>query len=127
MGATGNSKQKIVTKPSQVSSGGQSSAATRPAPKPQAAKTKNAAILQEEIDNLTTELADLKTNVEGLERERDFYFGKLRDIEVACQEEDNAGTPLSDRVLGILYATEEGFAPPVNEDDEVLSDTQEEF
>lgn len=48
----------------------------------------------------------MKTNVDGLEKERDFYFGKLRDIEVLCQEEGAAGTPLSDKVLAILYATE---------------------
>jgi len=44
--------------------------------------------------------------VDGLEKERDFYFGKLRDIEVICQEEGNAGTPLSESVLVVLYATE---------------------
>ena len=48
----------------------------------------------------------MRTNVDGLEKERDFYFGKLRDIEVICQEEGNAGTSLSERVLQILYATE---------------------
>lgn len=48
----------------------------------------------------------MRTNVDGLEKERDFYFGKLRDIEVLCQEGDSPGTPLSDSVLKILYATE---------------------
>lgn len=51
----------------------------------------------------------MKTNVDGLEKERDFYFGKLRDIEVLCQEEGAAGTDLSDKVLQILYATEVRF------------------
>ena len=71
-----------------------------------------APVNQHEIENLTIELSELRTNVEGLEKERDFYFGKLRDIEVICQEPDNAGSELSERVLQILYATEEGFAPP---------------
>jgi RP/EB family microtubule-associated protein len=46
--------------------------------------------------------------VEGLEKERDFYFGKLRDIEVLCQEHENeAGTGvLVKSVMDILYATE---------------------
>lgn len=69
-------------------------------------------VSQQEMDNLTVELSEMRTNVEGLEKERDFYFGKLRDIEVICNEGDNAGTDLSERVLSILYATEEGFAPP---------------
>lgn len=85
-------------------------AATKAAPKAQP-KTQPS-VSQQEIDNLTAELTDLRTNVDGLEKERDFYFGKLRDIEVICQEADYAGTPLSARVLDVLYATEEGFAPP---------------
>ena len=44
--------------------------------------------------------------MEGLEKERDFYFGKLRDIEVQCQEEDGATVPVVQKILEILYATE---------------------
>merc|ERR1719450_159147 len=77
------------------------------------------AVSQQEIDNLTQELSDLRTNFEGLEKERDFYFGKLRDIEVLCTDgtQDNGHTEnnipsLGERILEILYATEDGFAPP---------------
>ena len=42
--------------------------------------------------------------VEGLEKERDFYFGKLRDIEVLCQEGEDV--PVVKSILEILYATE---------------------
>lgn len=46
-------------------------------------------------------------SVEGLEKERDFYFGKLRDIEVMCQECDNGDPPpIVQKILEVLYATE---------------------
>lgn len=50
----------------------------------------------------------MKITVDGLERERDFYYGKLRDIEVLCQEQEmNEDTkPFIEQVLEILYATE---------------------
>lgn len=47
--------------------------------------------------------------MEGLEKERDFYFGKLRDIEVQCQEEEDAPVgSVIDKIKAILYATEVG-------------------
>lgn len=47
---------------------------------------------------------ELKITIDGLEKERDFYFGKLRDIEVLCQEADK--NPIIQKILEILYATE---------------------
>ena len=35
-----------------------------------------------QLEDLTQELIDMRLSIEGLEKERDFYFGKLRDIEV---------------------------------------------
>lgn len=65
------------------------------------------------IGELETQLSEMGMTVEGLEKERDFYFGKLRDIEVLCQEEDEL--PIIKRILEILYATEDGFAAPEDE------------
>ncbi|XP_047519591.1 microtubule-associated protein RP/EB family member 1 isoform X1 [Pieris napi] len=65
------------------------------------------------IEELNLQVNDLKASLEGLEKERDFYFGKLREVELICQE--MAGQPNVDlvkQILDILYATEDGFAPP---------------
>ena len=36
------------------------------------------------MDQLTLQIEELRLSIDGLEKERDFYFGKLRDIEVGC-------------------------------------------
>jgi RP/EB family microtubule-associated protein len=61
----------------------------------------------------------LKETVVGLERERDFYFSKLRDIELLIQqavEEDPELEKQEDglikQIQTILYSTEEGFEIP---------------
>ncbi|KAA1139114.1 hypothetical protein PGTUg99_036143 [Puccinia graminis f. sp. tritici] len=45
-------------------------------------RTGNTLGTQKEIENLTTQLEEFKLSMEGLEKERDFYFNKLRDIEI---------------------------------------------
>lgn len=37
---------------------------------------------QQEVDELTNQLMDMRLNLDGLEKERDFYYSKLRDIEI---------------------------------------------
>jgi len=74
----------------------------------------------EKVDDLTLQVEELKMSIDGLEKERDFYFAKLRDIEVLVQEfadseEDKEGDKaLAQRLLDILYATEDGFAVPAD-------------
>ncbi|XP_023344107.1 microtubule-associated protein RP/EB family member 1 isoform X2 [Eurytemora carolleeae] len=63
------------------------------------------------IRHLTQQILDLRLTVEGLERERDFYFGKLRDIEVVVLDKGN-GSSFCQEILDTLYSTEEGFAVP---------------
>lgn len=60
----------------------------------------------------------LKETVTGLERERDFYFSKLRDIELLIQQAMEADPELEKedgllkQIQAILYSTEEGFEIP---------------
>ncbi|EDW85011.2 uncharacterized protein Dwil_GK12829 [Drosophila willistoni] len=52
-------------------------------------------------------------DLECRERERDFYFEKLRNIEILCQEtHDVAVQPFIEKIMSLLYAVEEGFEPP---------------
>ncbi|XP_076395627.1 microtubule-associated protein RP/EB family member 1 isoform X3 [Megachile rotundata] len=82
------------------------------------------------VEELSAQLMEMKMTLDGLEKERDFYFGKLRDIEVMCQDYDNNGDPrtIVQKILEVLYATEEGFAPPEElEGDGLAPDEEEEY
>jgi len=83
---------------------------------------------QAQLEDLNTQVMDMKLTIEGLEKERDFYFGKLRDVEVLCQEHENVDgieSEMMKKVLDILYETEEGFAVP--EGEEVPPPPEEEY
>lgn len=54
-------------------------------------------------DSYPLQIAELEVTVQSLETERDFYFGKLRDIEVVCQQSED--DPLIKQILEIMYAT----------------------
>ena len=55
------------------------------------------------------QLMELKLTVDGLEKERDFYFSKLRDIELICQENESETNTTLSKIIDILYATEVGY------------------
>ncbi|CAN8264644.1 unnamed protein product [Cochlearia groenlandica] len=59
-----------------------------------------------EVQALSKELAELKASVDLLEKERDFYFSKLRDIEILCQTPELDELPIVVAVKKILYATD---------------------
>ncbi|CAO3637181.1 unnamed protein product [Mucor fragilis] len=81
------------------------------------------------IGDLKAQVTELKVTVDGLEKERDFYFGKLREIEILVQEQlensqDTDGECIKE-IQAILYRTEEGFEVPPEgegEDDEQYDD-----
>lgn len=55
-------------------------ASKKPAPTPAASSA-----LQEELDTLNATHAEMQVEMSGIEKERDFYFDKLRDIEMMLQ------------------------------------------
>lgn len=84
---------------------------SRPAPRALGSAAGGSALKQENDQ--------LKEAIGGLEKERDFYFSKLRDIELLIQnavelnpkiEEEDGG--LVKNIQTILYSTEEGFEIP---------------
>ncbi|CAG0880586.1 unnamed protein product [Darwinula stevensoni] len=78
---------------------------------------------QAEVQSLNIQLAELRMTVEGLEKERNFYFGKLRDIELLCQQHEEEDNEVVRQVFAIMYATEEGFEVPADEDANAFSPT----
>ncbi|UJR15897.1 hypothetical protein I4U23_002820 [Adineta vaga] len=68
--------------------------------------------LQQEIESLQDIIQQHGAQIAGLEKERDFYYQKLRDVEVICQEPECESLPHTQKILEILYATEEGFHLP---------------
>ncbi|KAF8562248.1 hypothetical protein P879_09397 [Paragonimus westermani] len=72
--------------------------------------------LRQQFEQLNIEAEQNKSTIEGLLRERDFYFNKLRSIEILCQE--NRDVELTKSIFELLYATEDGFAAPEGDEPE---------
>jgi len=72
----------------------------------------------EVVLGLQAQIREMSTHLEGLEKERDFYFAKLRDIEILVQQQSEAleANGQDDETLKeiqkILYSTEDGFEVP---------------
>ncbi|KAI6704281.1 hypothetical protein NL676_013417 [Syzygium grande] len=49
------------------------------------------------------QITELMLIVDRIETERDFYFLKLRDIEIFCQSPEREGLPIVGEILKILY------------------------
>ena len=72
------------------------------------------------------DLAEFQLEFDGLAKERDFYFDKLRDIEMMLQDLEDAGNgnDLTAKIFKILYATADGFEqednlPKENQDKDI--------
>ena len=51
------------------------------------------------------ELTKVKETLNELEKERDFYLWKLRDIDTLCQQYESDESPAIKKILEILYST----------------------
>ena len=80
-------------------------------------KFTDVAALRAVFEELPGEVTELKLSVENLERERDFYYSKLREVEVLCQANEGANVPFLQQVLEILYKTDDAdeFVTPEEE------------
>mmetsp|Transcript_39703 Transcript_39703/g.157975 ORF Transcript_39703/g.157975 Transcript_39703/m.157975 type:complete len:240 (-) Transcript_39703:1345-2064(-) len=70
-----------------------------------------------EISALNNSVKELQVTVEELEKERDFYFGKLREVEIFCQtnsESENQSVDVIKHVSAILYANDDAEADDTN-------------
>lgn len=91
---------------------------------------------QGSVASLNREVNTYKEAMNIMERERNFYFGKLRDIEILVQSTQdlikegvyNTGnadlSKLLNKVQQILYATEEGFEVSRDEAERKLEDNE---
>jgi len=64
------------------------------------------------LADVRRQLGEARAVVEGLEKERDFYFAKLRDIEILAQTYKGGDKAFCDQIFKILYATEDDFVAP---------------
>ncbi|CAN6484631.1 unnamed protein product [Victoria cruziana] len=60
-----------------------------------------------QIHALSEQIAELKVSMDQLEKERDFYFAKLRDIEVLCQSPELENLMVVAAIRKILYAADD--------------------
>jgi RP/EB family microtubule-associated protein len=63
-----------------------------------------------QVQVLNEQVTELKLSVDSLEKERDFYFSKLRDIEILCQNPDVEPLPIVAAIQRILYAADDSPA-----------------
>jgi hypothetical protein len=54
------------------------------------------------LHNVVLQITELKLLVDSLEKERDFYFSKLRDIEIMCQNPGIEHVPVISKYLLII-------------------------
>lgn len=49
----------------------------------------------------------LKLALEGVEKERDYYFSKLREVELLCQDQGEENATFVNQLMEVLYALDD--------------------
>jgi len=65
-----------------------------------------------ELEMLRNQVAEYKATIESLETEKVFYFNKLRQIEVECQQDENAKDLPKASIIKILYQEDTEVSEP---------------
>jgi len=76
--------------------------------KPKKKKSPQKGVEKPKINKKKDETKELEINVEAVSKERNFYFGKLREIEILIQETSESDPKkFKDQILAIMYRTDE--------------------
>lgn len=130
--ATANTTAPLAGRTSTTSARKPAPVAAKPAPRVGGAAVAGVAGGGATAMALRQENESMKEAIAGLEKERDFYFSKLRDIELLLQtaveqdpelEKDESG--MIKQIQTILYSTEEGFEIPVEAEGEIEANGDE--
>ncbi|KAJ1831441.1 microtubule integrity protein mal3 [Coemansia sp. RSA 2708] len=113
---------RVAGRPAPAAAGGM---AARGAVRPGSRTTTAGA---QQVQELNRQIADARVMVETAEKERDFYFNKLREIEVFIQQSEfDAGSELetlAKHIQAILYSTDDA---PADELDNAQDLTDEQY
>lgn len=63
-------------------------------------------MLSEQLANAKHQVAHLALTLSNTEKERDFYFHKLTEIELLCQQHSN--NDIVQQIVAILYKEDDG-------------------
>jgi len=100
-----------IKKPTPAATVAPKKATPAASPKPKADVTAGKTDGGEQKEKLLAQIAELEAQMVGFEKERDFYFGKLREVEIFCQNAE--GDEFSkEKVVAILYKTDESEGEP---------------
>ncbi|KAL3895797.1 MAG: hypothetical protein SGCHY_004482 [Lobulomycetales sp.] len=129
--AAGSPVRKATSSASVASNGSRTivektSAAARVSVPKRAPASEPALALKEKVNELSSQNSELKVTVDQVEKEREFYFTKLREIEVCVQNAMDAPgveQPLASvlkEIQAIMYQTEDGFEVPAGSEEEMF-------